>query len=374
MMLRTHFRLVASLFILALSATATSMAQFGGINEKEMREWADRGDADAQFELGLRLITGEGIRKDEEEGVKWVRRAAEQDHLRAQHVVGSLYEEGVGVSQDYKKAFEWYLKAADLGFAMAQFSVGIAYDLGQGVAIDKAKAGEWFRKSAAQGHLPAMAAFASKMETGEGVEKNTAKAALYYLKASQKGYLPAMTRIAGMYYTGTGVPVDYERAGAWYQRAARSEDPWSSNNFAWFLATCPDESLHHSETAITFAKRALKIMGEAGEEQRYEMLDTMAAALARNGEYLEAVLWQKRAIELLDEDTEIDDEERTLLDEEFDERLKLYKNQKAFSEAAKKGEPDTKSLPQDVILKEEKLPGSDSKKKPRSSEGKGSVV
>ena len=44
------------------------------INEKELRDWADRGDADAQFELGLRMITGEGVQKNLGEGVKSVER------------------------------------------------------------------------------------------------------------------------------------------------------------------------------------------------------------------------------------------------------------------------------------------------------------
>lgn len=361
-------------FSMGLTSVSLVQAQLAGVNEKQMLEWADRGDADAQFELGLRMITGEGVKKNEEEGVKWVRRAAEQDHLRAMHVMGSLFEEGVGVSQDLAKSVEWYEKSAEMGFALAQFSVGIAYDLGRGVEVNKTTAAEWFRKAAAQGHPPSMAAYASKMELGEGVEKSTTRAALYYLEASQKGYLPAMTRMASMYYLGIGVPVDYERAGAWYQRAARSDDPWSSNNFAWFLATCPDEGLHHAETAITFAKRALKIMGEAGEEQRYEMLDTMAAALARNGEFLEAVLWQKRAIELLPEDKELEADERAELEKEFQDRLHQYKKQQSYAEPEKTGEKGVKSLPQDVILEEEKLPGSDHREKKPEETDKGSVV
>ena len=373
-MKRVPFLALGLAMFVGLTSLSPVLAQFGGVNEKQMLEWADRGDADAQFELGLRMITGEGIKKDEAEGVKWVRRAAEQDHLRAMHVMGSLFEEGVGVSQDLAKSVEWYQKSADLGFALAQFSVGMAYDLGRGVSVDKVKAADWFRKAAAQGHPPAMAAYASKMELGEGVEKSTPKAALYYLKASQKGYLPAMTRMANMYYMGIGVPVDYERAGAWYQRAARSDDPWSSNNFAWFLATCPDEGLHHAETAITFAKRALKMMGEAGEEQRYEMLDTMAAALARNGEYLEAVLWQKRAIELLPEDKALEADERAELEKEFQDRLGKYKTQQSYVEPERQGEKGVKALPQDVILEEEKLPGSDRRKKKSAEKDKGSVV
>ena len=50
--------------------------------------------------------------------------------------------------------------------------------------------------------------------------------------------------------------------------AARSEDQWAANNIAWFLATCPDESLHNGELAVQFATRALRVMDESGEEQR----------------------------------------------------------------------------------------------------------
>lgn len=344
------------------------------VNEEDLRSWAERGDADAQFELGLRMLTGEGMKKNEKEGVTWMQKAAEQKHLRAQFVMGSLNEDGVGMPKNEAKAFEWYRKSAENGFAAAQHEVAMAYDLGRGVKVDPVKGTEWLQKAAEQNHPPSLTALAAKLERGVGVDQSVAKAALYYLRAAQQDFTPAMNRLAGLYYTGRGVPVDYRRAGAWYQRAAKSNDPWSANNLAWFLATCPDETLHNGEQAVQFASRALRLMDEAGEEQRYEMLDTKAAALARNGEFLEAVLWQKRALSLLPEDKEIKEDERKGLETEFQTRLKLYQKQSPYVESESKTEGEAAPLPQDTILQEEGIPGGEGPSKKKKPKSKGTVV
>jgi len=336
--------------------------------------WAERGDADAQFELGLRYLTGEGMKKDEKIGLQWMEKAANQKHLRAQFVMGSLHEDGLGVKKDDTKAVEWYRKAAENGFAPAQFAVAMAYDLGRGIKQDAVQAGEWLAKAAEQNHPQAQTALAAKYERGVGVDKNASKAALLYLRAAQQDFVQAMSRLANLYYTGNGVPLDYRRAGAWYQRAAKSEDPWAANNLAWFLATCPDEALQNGEQAVLHASRALRMMDESGEDQRYEMIDTKAACLARNGEFLEAILWQKRSLALLAEDKEITPEERKQLQTEFDTRLKLYQQESPYNEPEPKADKDAAPLPQDTILQDEGIPGSDTKPKKKKGNGKGTVV
>jgi TPR repeat protein len=365
-------------FLLFLTATILpeiALSQLPGRGSvDELESWAKKGDADAQFELGLRLLTGEGGKKDEKSGTQWIEKAAQQKHLRAQFVMGSLHEDGVGVQKNEAKAVEWYQKAAHNGFAPAQFAVAMAYDLGRGIKQDPVKATEWLEKAAEQNHPQAQTALASKYERGVGAAKNPSKAALLYLKAAKQDFVQAMSRLANLYYTGNGVPLDYRRAGAWYQRAAKSEDPWASNNLAWFLATCPDESLQNGEQAVLFASRALRMMDEAGEEQRYEMLDTKAACLARNGEFLEAILWQKRSLSLLAEDQEITDEERKQLKTEFETRLKLYQQESPYNESEPKIESEAAPLPQDTILQDEGVPGSDVRPKKKKGSGKGTVV
>ena len=359
----------------AIWACANVSAQLERFNERETRLFAERGDPEAQFELGRHLITGtEVAKKDEKAGAGWLRKAADQNHLPAQHVMGSLYEEGIGVSKDLAKAVEWYRKAANNGLAMAQHSLGIMYDLGKGVTKDPKEAAQWFRNAANQDFPPSQAAYASKLERGDGLDKSTNKAALWYLRAAQADYVPAMTKLANMYYTGTGVPLDYRRTSAWYRRATRAGDPWATNDLAWFLATCPDESFHDGETSLALAKAAVKLIAEETGEQRHEMLDTLAASMARTGDYLGAVLWQKKSLVLLAEDKEIDDEARAKLKEEFTARLKSYQKQEAYTEKEPKAEAGTQPLPGDTILQEEGVPDKKTKPKLKPRPGSGDVV
>ena len=56
---------------------------------EKIRARAEAGDAQSQFELANALYSGSGgVAKDEAEGLKWVRRAAEQNHAYGQCVLG----------------------------------------------------------------------------------------------------------------------------------------------------------------------------------------------------------------------------------------------------------------------------------------------
>ena len=366
--------LLAVLFAL-LVTTSLPAQQFPRLDPKMLESTAKSGDADSQFEYGVRLVMGEGLKKNATEGAKWIEKAAKQKHRQAMHVMGTLYQDGLGVPKDIAKAHEWFEKGAAVGFPMSQHQLGAFYDEGTGVEKNPAKAAEWFRKAGEQGLPQAQTAYAAKLETGEGVAKNLAKAALWYLKAAKQEFVPAMTRLANLYYTGEGVPVDYRRARAWYLVAATSEDPWSSNNIAWFYATCPDDSMHNGEKAVELSRRALKLHTEIlqADEHPYEMVDTMAAALARNGEYKEAELWQKRSLSLLAEDKDISAEDRKKLEDEFNTRLKLYQKQTPYTEPVKKSPAGAEPLPQDTILQDLGIPDEEPKKAPKKP-GRGTVV
>jgi TPR repeat protein len=78
---------------------------------------AEKGDPNAQFVLGHKHDTGEGVAQDFAEAAKWYRKAAEQGHAEAQFNLGTMYDEGRGVRQDYAEAAKWYRKAKDQGVA-----------------------------------------------------------------------------------------------------------------------------------------------------------------------------------------------------------------------------------------------------------------
>lgn len=72
---------------------------------------AQRGDVDAQYALGARLLSGDrGV--DDARAAAWLSRAAERGNGLAQLELGRLYRSGVGVKADYVKAYVWLSLAA----------------------------------------------------------------------------------------------------------------------------------------------------------------------------------------------------------------------------------------------------------------------
>ncbi|MBF1297810.1 MAG: sel1 repeat family protein, partial [Neisseria meningitidis] len=67
---------------------------------KETLQAAEQGNAQAQFNLGLRYAKGQGIRQDYAQAVQWYRKAAEQGVAKAQYNLGLMYDQGQGVRQD----------------------------------------------------------------------------------------------------------------------------------------------------------------------------------------------------------------------------------------------------------------------------------
>jgi len=140
--------------------------------EKIFRKYAEQGDADAQFCLGLLLERGYedekySSPKDPErmakwkESLLWYRKAADQGDARAMRALGMAYSEPsvwwVGlmtekrVEEDFEQAAEWFRKAAELGDFAAQRNLGYLYLKGKGVEKDKAEARKWLEKAADQG-------------------------------------------------------------------------------------------------------------------------------------------------------------------------------------------------------------------------------
>jgi GAF domain/Sel1 repeat/PilZ domain len=74
---------------------------------RSLRSLADRGDADAQWQMGVRYHNGEGVPRDDAQAMQWFQRAAEQGHVIAQATLGAYYWAGRGVPQDLSKAYLW---------------------------------------------------------------------------------------------------------------------------------------------------------------------------------------------------------------------------------------------------------------------------
>ena len=76
---------------------------------------ASKGDATGQYNLALKLETGNGVTKDMTRAVHWYRRAALQGEADAQRRLGELYSEGADIDPDPALALAWFRLAAEYG-------------------------------------------------------------------------------------------------------------------------------------------------------------------------------------------------------------------------------------------------------------------
>ena len=185
----------------------------------------EQGHARAQYNLGLRYFTGEGIARDDREAIRWFRLAAEQGYAEAQHILGAAYSEGRGVPQDDREAVRWYRLAAEQANADAQYNLGVSYATGRGVPQDDREAVRWYRLAAEQGHDHAQVAFGKMYATGRGVPQDDVGAVRWFRLAAEQGHAKAQHILGAAYATGRGVSQDNREAARWYRLAAEQGYP-----------------------------------------------------------------------------------------------------------------------------------------------------
>ena len=190
------------LALVALAALFVSGSSVAGLNEgldalrnqdfataaKELRPLAEKGDAEAQYRIGLMYNYGKGYPQDRKQGLAWLRKSATQGHVAAQQELGVIYVNGEGVPKDDKEAVSWFRKAADQGNPAAQYNLGLMCAKGAGLPLDNPQAIAWFRKSAAQGFQIAQFKLGVAYENGEGVPKDPVLALASYAIAARGGY------------------------------------------------------------------------------------------------------------------------------------------------------------------------------------------
>ncbi|MGV3774712.1 MAG: tetratricopeptide repeat protein [Verrucomicrobiales bacterium] len=78
-------------------------------------EKAEKGDIEAQYEIGWRSAIGIGLNQDEALALEWLITAARNGHSLAQNNLGARYLAGEGVPNDPVEAYYWFYQAAQKG-------------------------------------------------------------------------------------------------------------------------------------------------------------------------------------------------------------------------------------------------------------------
>jgi hypothetical protein len=158
-------------------------------NAANLRNAAEKGDAEAQYHLGCCYADGGGVPKDETQAVVWLRKAADQGSGMAQFKLGHSYADGVGVAKDEVEGVKWYRKAAEQGIARAQYSLARCLDQGQGGPKQTSEALKWYRLAAAQGDPGGQYFVGVHYLVGEMAPKDYVRAYMWLNLAAAEGDL-----------------------------------------------------------------------------------------------------------------------------------------------------------------------------------------
>ena len=164
-------------------------------------QFAEQGNARAQFFIGWMYSTGNGVAQSYAEAVTWYRKGAEQGNADAQCSLGVRYANGQGVAQSYAEAVKWYRKSAEQGNADAQCNLGLCYANGNGVAQSYAEAVKWYRKSAEQGNARAQCSLGNCYWNGNGVTQNNDEAVRLWRLAAKQGQQNAKNNLKKFGYS-----------------------------------------------------------------------------------------------------------------------------------------------------------------------------
>ena len=91
----------------------------------ELRAKAEKGDATAEWNLGIMYACGQSVPKNEAEALKWYRKSAEHGNPDAQRVLGATYANGQGVPKNEAEGYKWLLLAGAQGNGMAKNEIAI---------------------------------------------------------------------------------------------------------------------------------------------------------------------------------------------------------------------------------------------------------
>ncbi|MBV1879971.1 MAG: sel1 repeat family protein [Pseudomonadales bacterium] len=243
------------------------------------------------YYLALAYRSGRGLEQNVNEYQRLMSLAAAEGHLTAMAATAVQLS-----GKDDFKATKLFFRAADFGHIPAQINLGLAYLRGFGIRQNFSAARYWLNSagdvSEAEKLLGVMAM------AGLGGEQQLQTAYQYFQRSStsERGRAPqaqsSIAYMAVLAQQGLGdMPADFYPQ--WQQQLSELQSEADLNEVVWALSTNSVAALNRPEIALQLATRLQQLT----QEPAY--LDSVAAALARNGDFDQAKKLQKTVVRAL---------------------------------------------------------------------------
>ena len=140
---------------------------------------------------------------------------ANKGDAEAQYHVGMMYNNGIGTERDLRRAFEWFQKSAASNDPLGAYKLGCYYDRqGAGiVSFDAAEALKYKLVAAQAGYALAQ----NDVAVHYAKQENFEEALKWWKMAGDQGYPDALFSLARVYGAGQGVPRDKSLSYAYFK-------------------------------------------------------------------------------------------------------------------------------------------------------------
>ncbi len=202
---------------------------------------------------------------------------------------------------DYDTVFHFRVEAlqrkAEADDGLAQLALGsmMLDDNPQYVQRDPEKALEWLERASNNGNARAAMYTAGLLmqDPSQFSDAHYRRVLPHLQRAANASNGMAMIELSHFYAEGlAGLPRDCRQAADWQARAEETGIEHARNEQVWTLATCPIPAQRDPARALELAK----FMMERKDKLDASELDTVAAALAANQRFDEAIAYQNEAI------------------------------------------------------------------------------
>lgn len=179
------------------------------------RKSMEAGYPDSMNRLAYFYYLGDGVPKDEKEGIRLFKKAFSKGHLKAGTALGMLYlfDEKGGSK---KEGFRYTKKAAEGGEPTAMGNLANCYYYGNGTKKDRRLAKEWYGRASDAG----MDSSTTQLGVMYHEDGHDDKAFALFKEAADRGFPEAMGWLAACYQYGYGTEVNSLAAVQWLEKAA----------------------------------------------------------------------------------------------------------------------------------------------------------